>query len=839
MALHLLYSAPGMRRALGLITLFALVGCSTAMPQDDLDCAAAGAKATGQPRAWPPSRPGYANPIPAENLLDGTADWAGGAPAAPAIEAYADHVSASVGQAVQVMARTDHPRSVHWQVFRLGWYNGAGARLMLDGGSFDGAPQDDCPRDATTAMVRCTWPASFQFTVGKDWVSGLYLVRLDADQLSQYVPLIVTDDRPADLLVQVPVTTWQAYNTWGGESLYVDQSGTMPDGRALAVSFDRPYMYQGAPSLLEREVHLARFLERYGYDVTYTTNIDVAAGGWENLVKRGAFISVGHDEYWPRAQRNAIETARDMGVPLLFFGANDAYWKVRLEKVPAGQLPRSFTCYKNRPDPDRGAEITGQYRSLNRPESGLIGEMYESWVYRDFPWVVADEDHFIFEGTGLHNGDALPLLVGDEYDRTFGECMPTKLRIAAHSPLVDSAGRPRAADTTTYWASSGALVFAAGTIDWAQGLGQPGAADWRIARITANLLHAALGLAVPDIAQDPTPEPAAITYEDASLEVTTTVTDLTTPTSLVVTPDGTTVVVELDRNQVTAISPSGTRKLLATGRVPLSQDPQGLGLRQPTSIALDPAGNLYISDTGNHCIRKWIAKTKNLVTFAGQCATSGSTEGTGVGAQFNTPLGLAVDVPHNRLIVADAGNNRIRAIDLTSAHTQTLAGSILGVADGPGRTALLDGPTAVAVADDGRIFVIESGDALIAVIAPDTAHHVKTIVHGLPGLRDGTGTSALLGPQGGAVWAGDKLIISDPTNYLLRVVRPGADEDSTQITTYAGSSLFGATDGPVDDATLGLPLGLALAADGSVLFADGQAGAIRLVYRPESPATGR
>jgi len=813
-----------------LIGALALAGCGK--PVDDkVQCAAWSATDSSQARVWPQLRPGYVSPIPAENALPGGADWLNGPVMSTSLEAYLDHVSANAGTRVKAMVRADQPRDVHFSVYRLGWYGGAGARLVLDGATIHATPQPACPRDPRTAVVRCHWPVAFSFDVGSDWISGLYVVRLQTNGAQSAVPLVVTDDRPADLLVQVPVTTWQAYNSWGGESLYLDQSGMMPDGRALQVSFDRPYaVTDGGVTMLLREVYLARFLERYGYDATYTTNFDVAAGGWEGLFHRGTFISAGHDEYWPREERDAVEAARDLGVPILFMGANDAYWKIRVDGHDL-RHPRSFTCYKVSDDPMHGRDQTGLYRKLGRPESGLIGEMYEGWLYKDFPWVIANEHHFMFEGTGLHDGDSLRLLVGDEYDHTFNECVPGNVRVGARSPVVNAYNLPRVAETMTYRAGSGALVFAAGTIGWAEGLGRPGSYDPRLERITANLIKAAIGVAVPDgVGTDPLPPLPAVHYAGGGLAVDTVAGGLNGVTSVAELPDGRLVATEPNLDRLIAIASDGRLSVLADGKTAFA--PGGPGLRQPTAVVADATGNLFIADTGAHCIRRIGADSHHTrSTVAGHPGSAGFADGVADQARFSAPLGLAFDATRNQLIVADSGNHRVRVIDLSSGRVRTVAGGSAGNADGPGAAARFHGPTAVALATDGRIFVVSSGGASrISVIAPDTNQTVTTLVPGNNGFADGSGAEARLGAQGGALWSNGQLLVSDPANYLIRAVQPGADPASTRVVTLAGSMRFGQEDGDATAASFSLPLGLAAAADGSVLVADAYNGSIRVVH---------
>src|SRR5437667_239850 len=227
------------------------------------------------------------------------------------------------------MVRSDRiGASASWALFRLGWYGGAGARRILGSTQpLSLGDQPACPPDPATGLVRCSWTSTFTVSVPPDAVSGLYVVRIvRADAFGALIPLVVKDERPADLLMESAVLTAQAYNNWGGTGLY-----DPPGAFAVQVSFDRPYASDtGSGQMLRYEALMARFLERYGYDVTYTTNLDVAHEGASTLLRRGAFLSIGHDEYWAGEQRDAVDAARDAGEPIFFFGANAAYWKVRL-----------------------------------------------------------------------------------------------------------------------------------------------------------------------------------------------------------------------------------------------------------------------------------------------------------------------------------------------------------------------------------------------------------------------------------------------------------------------------------------------------------------------------
>ena len=434
---------------------------------------AAGAGACGSP-----SHGGGPSPIAAENALPGEPAWGMGADSSGPLQAYLDRVSARAGDTVEVKASSDGGHQVSWILYRFGWYGGAGARRVAQGGPGPVGPQPACPVEAGTGMVRCAWSTAFRISLPRDLVSGYFGVKLVRDDgWAVFAPLVVVDDRRADLVVEAAVNTWQAYNAWGGESLYADASGKLPGGLGTRVSFDRPYATQRGLGLMSRyELPFARFLERAGYDVSYTTNVDVSTGA-ARLSRAGAFVSVGHDEYWTGEARDAVEAARDAGTPLLFFGANAVYWKVRYEAPGAGGAPRVIACWKSTTwdpgsDPVSGPGRTGRFRDphIGRPENALVGAMYESWLVQRFPLVVADADSWLFEGTGLGAGDALPLVTAAEYDAVAENGhQPPDTHVVARLPLVDAYGTPGAGTTVHYTAASGALVFAAGTIEWPLG----------------------------------------------------------------------------------------------------------------------------------------------------------------------------------------------------------------------------------------------------------------------------------------------------------------------------------------------------------------------------------
>ena len=788
---------------------------------------------------WPPPRPGYVNPIPAENANRGDPSWNTGFTNPPRgqLAAYADRVSAKAGDTFNVMAASAPTRTTSWTLFRLGWYDGAGARPLASGSTSIGA-QRPCPPAAGTGLVRCSWNATFSVQVPPDAVSGLYVVRIVDDQqdIGVMVPLVVRDDRPADLLMNSAVLTAQAYNAWGGTGLY-HPSGAF----AVQVSFDRPYdSDSGTGQMLRYEAPMARFLERYGYDVTYTTNLDVTRQGGAAILDRGAYLSVGHDEYWPGEQRDSVEAARNAGMPIYFFGANAAYWKVRLSDPGPDGNARVVTCYKLKPqnDPLAGSpQQTGRFRDepINRPEEELVGTMYESWMLFGQTWKVRLAAHPFYEGTGLQEGDVIPRLVGYEYDRTIELDTPSPVDVLARSPLVDAEGKPGFSEATIYTAPSGALVFGAGSIYWPTGLDGP-LRDGRVERMTANVLHLGLMLPVPEallsVSERPEPEPDA----RWATSVATLATGMQGPAGVAQLPDGTFVIADPRAHRILQIDGSGRVSPYAGDGTPsgnpFHDNKPGLaaGFFGPTSVLSDTAGNVYVADSRNHAIRRIGNDAAHTVTtIAGTLSTSGNVDGVGGAARFDFPLGMSwLDAAH--IVIADSGNMSLRVLDVRSRSVSTLAiAHSWDESDGPARGATFYWPTAVAVAPDGRIFFIASYTGTLKVVGTDPARTITTLVAGGHGFGDGPGTTARLDPQGGLVWLDGALVVSDPGNRRLRWVSPGNSAATTTVKTWAGNGDSGAADGPASAASFGLPLGLLRGRDGNVYVVDGGAGALRVV----------
>lgn len=413
-----------------------------------------------------------------ENQKQGTGNWKLTRPATGnQIAGYANTVSIDEGGAVDLYVSTASP-TYTVTAYRMGWYGGAEGRQIWASGSVPGRSQPACPVVAPTNTVECHWarPLHVQTTVA-GWPQGDYLFKLTAASGYQsYIPLTIRDDAShAAYLIQNDVTTWEAYNTYGGYSLYQGPAGPGQStlaNRARIVSFDRPYAFgQGAADFLGLELKLVALAESRGLDVTYTTDINVNQRPGLLLDHR-AFISLGHDEYWSRTQRNAVVAARAHGVNLFFMGANAIYRPIRLESSPLGP-DRWEVDYKNaRQDPlygkDNSLVTPWAWRDppLNDPESKILGEEWQCNPARA-NMVVSDPTAWVWGGLHLAPGTQLPNVVGPEYDHySPNQPSPPDVQILAASPITCN-GVAHQADMTYYsWHSTGAGVIDTGTIDW-------------------------------------------------------------------------------------------------------------------------------------------------------------------------------------------------------------------------------------------------------------------------------------------------------------------------------------------------------------------------------------
>jgi hypothetical protein len=440
------------------------------------------------------------NRVKIENGRTGSRTW--GAPDAIArpVDGYASEISVLPGEAVHLHVSTAPAAAYRVEIYRLGWYGSMGGRLIDCLPSCTTSTQGTTQRvpapDPVTGEVRAGWPVTDTITVGKDWTSGYYAARLVLPGGGQPASvLFVVKALPSvrsQILVVASVNTWQAYNTWGGKSLY--SNGGRPP--ANHVSFDRPWSPGSQGQFFAWGIHLVRFLEREGYDVSYTTDIDIDRQPDELLKHRLVMVNA-HDEYWTKAMRDAYEAARDAGVNLAFMGANNAYWQIRYENDR-----RTIVAYKSKTDPvaDR-SQTTVQFRDLNPPryECSLLGVQHEDAIEhagdapRDFAVAPGAVNDPWFAGTGFTATSTLRGLVGPEWDSVVSPRAAWTCRFTSLTTFFHYEGPPGDADSVRYFAPSGARVFSAGSLQFVWGLddyrtGAPGSADPRLQQFMRNAI---------------------------------------------------------------------------------------------------------------------------------------------------------------------------------------------------------------------------------------------------------------------------------------------------------------------------------------------------------------
>ncbi|MFH8380074.1 N,N-dimethylformamidase beta subunit family domain-containing protein [Kitasatospora sp. NPDC018058] len=416
------------------------------------------------------------------------------------------------GGSVDFRVTVNPPREFTVDVYRIGHYGGDGARHMTSSPLISGLAQP-APLVVERTVSCHHWWHSWRLQIPAHWKPGAYVAVLTtADMLHRsHIPFTVRDfaeqerGRTAELLLVVPDVTWQAYNLFPedgrtGASLYHAWDGRgglvgEPEA-AVTVSFDRPHATAGLPLHVGHAYDFIRWAERYGYDLSYATATDLHAG-LVDAAEHRALVFPGHDEYWSEPMRRAAERARDGGTSLVFLSANTMYWRVELTAAASGEPNRLLNCRKRQKvapgSPAAGVPgaASALWRDAGEPEQHLLGVQYSGRVAAPVPLVARHAAHWLWDGTGLHEGDELPGLVAGEADRYYPKvALPehTERVLLAHSPYQDLSGRTRYQETSLYRAPSGAYVFAAGTFAWSPALGRPGLTDERIQRATANLL---------------------------------------------------------------------------------------------------------------------------------------------------------------------------------------------------------------------------------------------------------------------------------------------------------------------------------------------------------------
>jgi PKD repeat protein len=506
-------------------------------------------------------------------LVDYDADVAG----------FATKSSVNLGESVTLKlgrASTADAASVRVDIYRMGYYGNTGGRLITAASSASVSVNNlfgSCSAtNTTTGLKSCAgWANSYTIPSAAIPASGVYTAKLTTPGgLENTITFVVRDDSrvpKAEMLFVVPTASYEAYNDWGGKSLYFDTGGggntIAGTPRAVKVSFDRPLNdpRQGN-RFIGPDFYMVQWLEKQGYDVAYTEDVSIHQTP-SQLLGHGVDVISGHSEYWSMEQMKGFLAARDAGVDIASFSGNTAYWKVRYEDGG-----RTLVCYKTvegsgsngsgqdgandwGPDgklgtaddalgldqkagtaDDRPENSTTTFRDNgappgdpNAPEGGrvgpdfpenqLLGNMYYGAELQAgaFPMQIPASAGGTYAGdriwrnTGIPTGSATTIgtnLTGWEWDAIPTQAQYLSRQPAGVKPLTNSTiplgqnvdwiqdegriyaktpppGQCACGQAVKYTAPSGALVFAAGTNDWANALAPN--PDTRIIQATYNI----------------------------------------------------------------------------------------------------------------------------------------------------------------------------------------------------------------------------------------------------------------------------------------------------------------------------------------------------------------
>jgi hypothetical protein len=482
------------------------------------------------PYRWLVAAQGSQPSVAAENRLPGTTAWRLPGPAADVgglaygdVQGYVSRETVRVGESETIYASAPGAKTVRVQVFRMGWYNGRGGREVLVSRALRVVAQPPCPHDWYTGLTECAWHPTLSFVIPSALPSGVYIAKLTARTGASDCLFVVMAMRPQPLLAQLPTSTYEAYNAWGGDSLYpggADRVGITGTTQGVEVSYERPYdSVTGAGEFFARDVAMVRFLERYGYPVSYTTSESVNEDPGQ-LAGHRALIDFGHSEYWSEKQAAAFASALHAGTDLLFFGSDTMAWRVRYVRASRaagepGAPDRTIVAYKQFASldpntryptgtfPNGGASLTGSaYQGCITPRTSERGPP----AYRYYRWVppIVMRPQWLFAGTGITSSTLISGIVGYELDmRTAASPRGTEVVGAGAAPCMGAHAGERGArthegiaQTTLYTSGSGALVFNSGTLGWELGLepvpsaspDAPRAPNPYLVRVTRNLL---------------------------------------------------------------------------------------------------------------------------------------------------------------------------------------------------------------------------------------------------------------------------------------------------------------------------------------------------------------
>ena len=533
-----------------------------------------------------------ANPIVCENQLPGTPQdaWDVGSNDSY-IQGFADPFSVNVGGSINFKIETA-ASAYSIDIYRMGYYGGDGARLMtsLTPNISVSNNQPSCNTNTTTGLVDCgNWGVSATWNVPTTAVSGVYFAHIYTPRQTHenQIPFVVTNNAStSDIVFMTNDTTWQAYNDWGGYSLYEGNTTgspwcctTLDPGRAVQVSYNRPFSTRfdsntgGQDFFFSMEFPMIEWMEENGYNVTYVSSADVDADtSGKMLSQHKMFLTAGHSEYWSAGMRTAVTDARNAGTNLAFLAGNLMYWKIRFSSSQYGnEADRTIVCYKEsldsaRTDPADPPTWTGSWADPRfsppadggQPSNALTGQY---WAVNEGTYAIQVPSEYsalrFWRDTSvasLQSGQTATLAdesLGYEWDLDMdnGFRPPGEIDMSSTTETPPQVNQTYSEvigpetvthHLTLYRASSGALVFDAGTVQWSWGLnsnhdGDQVATNQAMQQATVNLFA--------DMGAAPGSLVSGLTYAPEPADTTAPTSTITSPSAGATLTDGSTVTI--------------------------------------------------------------------------------------------------------------------------------------------------------------------------------------------------------------------------------------------------------------------------------------------------------
>ena len=426
-----------------------------------------------------------------------------------AIEGYASSTSVPQGGVINFNISTDASK-YNIEIYRIGEKDLLMKRIKDLPGMLQEMPPD-------SYMKGCGWKVSYKLKVPENWKSGFYIAKLITKKGGNRAIIFVVRQKDpgvnSKIAVVLPFNTFQAYNNYGGKSIYSHNSTNSI--KAHKVSFKRPYAGSGTGKFYLRINTFMAWLEKAGYKAEYISTVDLDSTP-QLLDNYNLVLFLGHSEYWSKEMRDNMEFFIYNGGSVGFLTGNTCWWQIRLEDDKS-----SLVCYKDyKLDPLLGrdnARVTNRWHQfpLFRSACSLVGEAFEygsilGYLNRrreSFPsrenddgFTIINSDHWLFGGTGLKDGD----LLGTKSGLLAYETDGAKLIWEGEKPVVSfDTGTPlsymllgyhkeegRNLGTMGIYSRNGGIVFAAGAINWCRALGY----NKDVQKITKNFIETALAL---------------------------------------------------------------------------------------------------------------------------------------------------------------------------------------------------------------------------------------------------------------------------------------------------------------------------------------------------------